>query len=270
MSDDHLADELNDYAAHLHGVGRLPTPVEIRQLASRRRQRKAVTATFGLVLVGMLGLGFAVTRTAGAPPSSTPTPPAPTPSRPSDASPSTGASPSGTSSPSSRTPEPGASSGSQGPPLYSSDVSVLKRLGVEFNVGVLIDVADDGLDRYMEVGPNGVVDFTGTSRTDNTMMALKPARVPSRTDETKNRVVIAPPFYNEDLGPGQCVTDTAPGVLKLQTCEPGSAAQTWQVYPAGDSGQFELHGPKTVIRVNEGKITSGEGYVGLQTITFAD
>ncbi|TCB97192.1 hypothetical protein E0H26_13025 [Micromonospora zingiberis] len=152
----------------------------------------------------------------------------------------------------------------------TSDVSVLERLGVTFNAGVLIDVADDGLDRYMEVGRNGVVDFTGTSRTDNTMMALKPAQVPSRTDETKNRVVIAPPFYNEDLGPGQCVTDTAPLQLKLQTCKPGSAAQTWQIYPAGDSGQFELHGPKTVIRVNDGKITSGQGYVGLQTIKFAD
>ncbi|WP_173036688.1 hypothetical protein [Phytohabitans flavus] len=149
-------------------------------------------------------------------------------------------------------------------------MSQLERLGIDLNVGVLIDVADDGLDRYMAVGRNGVVDFTGTERTDNTMMALKPAQVRKRDDNTKNRVVIAPPFYNEDLGSGYCVADTAPGLLKLATCAPGSAAQTWQVIPGGDSGQFELHGPKTAIRVHNGRITTrGEGYVGLQTIRFA-
>jgi hypothetical protein len=153
----------------------------------------------------------------------------------------------------------------------TSDVSELERLGIDLNVEVLIDVADDGLDRYMEVGRNGVVDFTGTGRTDNTMMTLKPAQVSKRNDATKDRVVIAPPFYNEDLGRGYCVADTAPGVLKLATCAPGSAAQTWQVVPGGDSGQFELHGAKTVIRVDNGRITTnGKGYVGLQTIKFAD
>jgi hypothetical protein len=155
--------------------------------------------------------------------------------------------------------------------LVSSDVSQLETLGIDLNVGVLVDVADDGLDRYMEVRRNGVVDFTGTERTDNTMMALKPAQVRKRDEASRNRVVIAPPFYNEDLGRGYCVADTAPGVLKLATCVPGSAAQTWQVIPAGDSGQFELHGPKTAIRVHNGRITTGsEGYVGLQTIKFAE
>jgi hypothetical protein len=42
------------------------------------------------------------------------------------------------------------------------------------------------------------------------------------------------------------------------------------VVPAGDSGQFELHGAHTKIRVNKGEITTGKkGYVGLQTLNFS-
>jgi hypothetical protein len=60
--------------------------------------------------------------------------------------------------------------------------------------------------------------------------------------------------------------DTAPAVLRLASCKAGAANQTWQVVPGGDSGQFELHGVHTDIRVNNGKITTGnQGYVGLQT-----
>jgi hypothetical protein len=100
------------------------------------------------------------------------------------------------------------------------------------------------------------------------MMELKPARVAKKS--LRNRVVIAPPFYNEDLGPGYCVADTAPGKLRLATCKAKTANQTWKVVPAGDSGQFELHGAHTKIRVDKGKITTGaRGYVGLQTIAFA-
>ena len=151
----------------------------------------------------------------------------------------------------------------------TSDVSQLKSLGITLDEGVLIDVADDGLDRYLEIGENGV-DFTGTSKKDTTMMALKPARVAKRTEDTKNRVVIAPPFWNEDVGTGSCVVDKSRGVLDLATCKAGALDQIWEVVPAGDSGQFELHGAHTDIRVEAGKITTdGQGYVGLQTIKFA-
>jgi hypothetical protein len=154
--------------------------------------------------------------------------------------------------------------------LVSSDVSQLKSLGIIMNDGVLIDVADDGLDRYLEVG-EGSVDFTGTSKKDTTMMAFQPAKVPKRTDDTKNKVVIAPPFWNEDLGAGSCVNDESPGHLGLDTCEDGALDQIWEVVPAGDSGQFELHGAHTEIRVEKGLITVGDqGYVGLQTIKYGD
>ncbi len=152
-----------------------------------------------------------------------------------------------------------------------SDVSQLKTLGITLNAGMLIDVADDGLDRYLAVGKGGAVDFTGTrsSADDNKMMSLKPARVASKS--LRNRVVIAPPFYNEDLGAGSCIADTAPGKLRLATCKAAAANQTWTVVPAGDSGQFELHGMHTPIRVNNGKITTdSQGFVGLQTITFPE
>lgn len=154
----------------------------------------------------------------------------------------------------------------------TSDVSQLKKLGIQINESVLIDVADDGRDRYLNIGAGGVLDFTGTPKSDdaNKMMSLKPAKVVKKKKPAKNRVVIAPPFYNEDLGPGSCVADIKKGVLRLATCKVGAANQIWHVVPAGDSGQFELHGAHTKIRVHKGKITTGrKGYVGLQTIDFA-
>jgi hypothetical protein len=153
----------------------------------------------------------------------------------------------------------------------TSDVSQLKKLGIQINGSVLIDVADDGLDRYLSVGDGGTVDFTGTPTSDETnrMMSLKPAKVLKKAHPAKNRVVIAPPFYNEDLGKGSCVADIKKGVLQLATCKVGAANQIWHVIPAGDSGQFELHGAHTKIRVNKGTITTGKkGYVGLQTLDF--
>jgi hypothetical protein len=101
---------------------------------------------------------------------------------------------------------------------------------------VLIDVADDGQDRYLQIGTTSV-DFTGTTKVDSTMMSLKAAPVRQR-----NRVLIKPLFWNEGLGKGSCVADTAGAGLTLETCETGRAAQVWQVRPAGDSGHFELHG----------------------------
>jgi hypothetical protein len=154
----------------------------------------------------------------------------------------------------------------------TSDVSQLEDLGIQINESVLIDVADDGLNRYLSVGQGGVVDFTGTPTSDdaNKMMFLKPAKVVKKAKPAKNRVVIAPPFYNEDLGPGSCVADTKKHILRLATCKKGAKTQTWHVIPAGDSGQFELHGAYTKIRVNNGRITTGDkGYVGLQTIDFS-
>lgn len=149
------------------------------------------------------------------------------------------------------------------PATATSDLSQLKSLGITLNDGVLIDVADDGLNRYLAVGKNGVVDFTGTSATDATMMSLKAAPV-----SQKNRVVIKPPFYNEDLGAGSCVADTSGTALKLETCVAGQASQIWTIVPAGDSGQFELHGKFGVINVDNGKIVASGGYVGLQTKKF--
>ncbi|MET8148755.1 hypothetical protein ACIBSW_17815 [Actinoplanes sp. NPDC049668] len=145
-----------------------------------------------------------------------------------------------------------------------SDLGELERLGIDLNEGVLIDVADDGVDRWMQVGRNGV-DFTGTTRTDSTMMSLKAAPV-----REKNRVLIQPPFWNEEVGAGHCVADTAGAALRLEVCKRGKAAQVWTIVPAGDSGQFELHGKYGVIRVEDGKITTGgSGRTGLQTIRFA-
>ncbi|GLY02463.1 hypothetical protein [Actinoplanes sp. NBRC 101535] len=147
----------------------------------------------------------------------------------------------------------------------TSDVSQLRKLGIVLDEGVLLDVADDGLDRYLAVGRNGVVDFTGTARTDATMMVLTAAPGAGR-----NRVVIRPPFYNEDLRAGKCVQDTAGAALTLATCEAAEPAQIWTVEPAGDSGQFELRGKYGILEVDGGKIiTGGGGYTGIQTIRFA-
>ncbi|GAA2554650.1 hypothetical protein GCM10010435_26450 [Winogradskya consettensis] len=146
----------------------------------------------------------------------------------------------------------------------TSDLSQLERLGIDVGEGVLIDVADDGEDRYLQVGRNGV-DFTGTSRTDSTMMALKAAPV-----SAKNRVLIKPPFFNEDLGKGSCVADTKGAALALETCQAGRAAQIWTVVPGGDSGQFELKGAYGIVTVDNGRITTGgSGRTGLQTIPFS-
>lgn len=147
----------------------------------------------------------------------------------------------------------------------TSDLSGLGITGIRAGASVVLDVVDDRVDRFLQVGDGGRVDFTGTSRSDTTMMSLHPAAVPA-----KNRVVIKPPFWNEDLGNGSCVADTAGAALKLETCRPGKASQIWRVALAGDSGLFELHGAYGVISVAGGRITAGKGHTALQILPFAE
>ncbi|MEU1752700.1 hypothetical protein ABZ436_08620 [Micromonospora matsumotoense] len=146
----------------------------------------------------------------------------------------------------------------------TSDLSGLRITGIKTGKSVLIDVAGDGVDRFLQAG-QGEVDFTGTDRTDSTMMAIYPAAVAA-----KNRVVIKPPFWNEEVGGGYCVADTAGAALKLENCQDGKASQVWRVALAGDSGLFELHGAYGVIGVRNGRITaSGDGDHGLQVLPYA-
>ncbi|BCJ65752.1 hypothetical protein [Polymorphospora rubra] len=146
----------------------------------------------------------------------------------------------------------------------TSDLSGLGITGIKAGRSVLIDVAGDGVDRFLEVGQGGV-DFTGTGRTDSTMMSLHPAAV-----SAENRVVIRPPFWNEEVGGRYCVADTAGAALALETCEDGKSSQVWRVVPAGDSGLFELHGAYGIIGVRDGRITvSGDGHTGLQVVPYA-
>ncbi|GLY25690.1 hypothetical protein [Micromonospora sp. NBRC 101691] len=147
----------------------------------------------------------------------------------------------------------------------TSDLSGLGITGIRAGKSVLIDVADDGVDRFLQVGQAGV-DFTGTGRTDSTMMSLHPATV-----SAKNRVVIKPPFWNEEIGGGYCVADTPGAALKLENCQDGKASQVWRVALAGDSGLFELHGAYGVVSVKDGRITtSGDGSTTLQVLPYAE
>jgi hypothetical protein len=149
--------------------------------------------------------------------------------------------------------------------LVKSNVSEMRDLGVIIGEPVLIDVTDDGLNRYLAVGKKGRVNFTGKRRNTNTQMTLMPAYA---AKPAKNRVTIMPDWYNEDLGPAQCVTDVRKGVLQLRDCKKGAANQRFKLVPFGDAGAFEMSGKHTHIMVDNGKITSKNGYVGLQTIDF--
>lgn len=198
---------------------------------------------------------------ATAPPSAATAPPGNSPSAPVAPSTSAAGGRETTAPPTRNTPNGAA------PPQTGtlSDLSQLRALGIDIRVGVLLDVADDGVDRFLQISTDGKVDFTGTARADSTMMALQPAAVKAR-----NRVVIKPPFWNEDLGAGSCVADTAGAALTLETCRPAKASQVWQVIPAGDSGQFELRGAYGILRVENGRLTTAErGRTGLQTLPFA-
>ncbi|MDG4824744.1 hypothetical protein O7635_23080 [Asanoa sp. WMMD1127] len=150
------------------------------------------------------------------------------------------------------------------PARGTSDLAALERAGIDLGVTVLIDVADDGVDKFLEVGTDRVVDFTGHARTPSTMMSLWAAPVLA-----ENHVVIKPSYWNTKPGDDNCVADTLAKPLVLETCEPGKASQIWRVSLAGDSGQFELHGAYGVIRVQDGAINSADGgRTGLQTVPF--
>ncbi len=284
MSDDRIDDGLNAYADSVRRTTRPTGGADIRRRARQRKQRRAYAAAFGVVLMGSVGLGVAVSRQSPDRPAeplpaasvSTPVLPLPT-IPPTTTTPPTSTTPTAPTTPT--TPPSSAPSRTSatpsGPadarPALTSDVSQLRELGIDIGPGVLIDVADDGEDRWMQIGDGGVVDFTGATRTDTTMMSLQPAPVTARTDATRNRVTIKPPFWNEGAeGDGHCVADTPGAALALETCRAGDAAQVWTVLPAGDSGQFELEGRYGVVRVDDGRITTDPtGRVGLQTIPFA-
>jgi hypothetical protein len=140
----------------------------------------------------------------------------------------------------------------------TSDLSGLQITGIKAGKSILLDVADDDEDRFLQVGDNGRVDFTGTTRTDTTMMSLHPAAVAA-----DNRVVIKPPFWNEDLGDGYCVATTRTAALKLEVCKPGKPSQIFRVQLAGDSGLFELHG-------TNGILTTPSGRTALQVLPYAE
>ncbi|MGA5301197.1 hypothetical protein ACPCHT_14785 [Nucisporomicrobium flavum] len=224
MSDDRIEEGLHAYAEHVQRTATVAPARTIRERAARRRTRRAAVAAFAAVLLAGFGIGL----TLGRPGNETPAVP-----------------------PVSISPRVLPSSS------VSSDVTRLEELGIDLNVGVLIDVADDGVDRFLEAGQGGVVDFTGTAKGDSTKMALRPA--PTRA---RNEVWIAPPAWNE------CVTATSRTALTLQPCRVGDEAQTWRVVPAGDSGQFELEGRYGILHVDNGLLTGEGGRTGLQTIPF--
>lgn len=227
---------LEAYADHVHRTARLAPAAEIRRRAGRRRRNRAVGASFAVVLIAAVGIGTLLDRR---------------PHRP--------------VVPAGPTPTPSAAAPTTTPPSYRpssstrSNVTQLRTLGVDLGTGVLIDVADDGEDRWMQAGPGGVVDFTGSAKDDTTEMSLQPAPVTG-----KNRVLIIPVAQ-----PGMCVTDTPEVALTLRACRDGEQAQIWRVVPAGDSGQFELEGRYGILKVDRQLIDYGQsGRTGLQTIKF--
>lgn len=253
---------LDAYAEHLQRTARLAPAGEIRHRAARRRRNRATGAAFAAVLITAVGVGAVLIRDPDRPLS----PAGPVTAGPSDPGPSSPASsapgPSSTDpsapAPPSRTVTPSVTA--SGGSAVRSNVSQLRQLGIDLETGVLIDVADDGVDRWMQVGADDVVDFTGAAKDDSTEMSLRPAPVTAR-----NRVTIVPPAR-----PGWCVADTPQEPLALRPCRDGDPAQIWRVVPAGDSGQFELEGEYGILKVDERLVAADQsGRTGLQTIRFA-
>ena len=225
MSDDRIEEGLHAYADQIQRSATVAPASEIRQRAAKRRTRRVAAAAAAAVLAA----GFGVGLTLGTPRSETPA-------------------------------DPVVSTSPRVLPSSSvaSDLTQLEELGVDLGTDVLIDVADDGVDRFLEVGRDDVVDFTGTARSDSTRMLLRAAPTTG-----KNEVWLTPSARNE------CVTDTSGAALTLQPCRLGDESQVWRLVPAGDSGQFELEGRYGIVRVDEGLITSGtSGRTGLQTLRF--
>ncbi|GAA2706704.1 hypothetical protein [Actinoplanes palleronii] len=231
MSDDQVNSGFRAYADHLQRTADLAPAAEIRRRGDRRRRNRAAGAAFAVVLIAAVGIGVGLDR---GPDRSVP------PIGPS-ASPSV------------------AASRSKAVPSVTSNLSQLKRFGVDFNTGVLIDVADDGVAHWMQVGADDVVDFTGGVKDASTEMSLLPA-----STTTPNSVVVVPVAR-----PDSCVTDTPDVPLRLQPCQDGDPAQIWELVPAGDSGQFEMKGAYGTLRVDDKLVEEQQtGWVGMQTINF--
>ncbi|KUL22744.1 hypothetical protein [Actinoplanes awajinensis] len=226
MSDDQVNSGFRAYADHLQRTADLAPAAEIRRRGDRRRRNRAAGAAFAVVLIAAVGIGVGLDR--GPDRSVPPIGPSASPS----ASPSV------------------AASRSKAVPSVTSNLSQLRRIGVDLNTGVLIDVADDGVDKWLQVGAGDVVDFTGAVKDSSTEMSLLPAAT-----TTPNSVVIVPVAL-----PDSCVTATPSAPLQLQPCQEGDEAQIWEIVPAGDSGQFELKGAFGIQRV--------DGRTGMQTINF--
>ncbi|MFC3499604.1 hypothetical protein ACFOOK_01130 [Micromonospora krabiensis] len=238
MRDDHLQEGLRAYADRVERGATVAPANEIRRRAGLRRRNRTVGAAFAVVLVTALGAGLAVNRGGD---QGRPFEPAVTPST--SVSPSTGIT---------------ARPGPRPTGNVTSDVSQLRQLGVDLQTGVLIDAADDGVDRWMQFRDDATVDFTGTAKDSSTEMVLHPAPTTA-----VNSVQIVPKAFGN-----QCVAATQAPPLKLVPCEVNDASQVWRVVPAGDSGQFELEGAYGILRVDGGLITTSSGYSGLQTIRF--
>ncbi|WP_045740247.1 MULTISPECIES: hypothetical protein [Actinoplanes] len=228
MPDDEMQSSLQAYADHLQRGATMAPATEIRRRGDRRRRNRAAGGTFAAVLVAAAGVGLTLDRGD-------------------QNQPVLPAGPSASASIIPYTP---------GTPL-SSDVSQLDRIGVDLGTGTLIDVADDGADRWMQIGADDGVDFTGTAKDASTRMSLRAAPV-----MVKNQVLIIPVAR-----PDSCVTAVSPVTLALQPCRDGETAQIWEIVPAGDSGQFELSGEHGILRVDGTLVASG-GRSGMQTIPF--
>jgi hypothetical protein len=162
-------------------------------------------------------------------------------------------------------PSPSAAPTTKGPKLVKSDMSELENFAIDFGVPVVITTSGDAGDEYvLDAHPDGSVDFTGTAVTETTRMTMRPAKVRKRTERNKNSVIIVASPATTTSAPESCVTDEREGVLTMQPCEPGAAAQSWRLVPYGDSGMFELNGAHTAIEVDEGKIVKEDGWSALQ------
>lgn len=242
MSDENLETRLHAYANHLQTTASPAPAAVIRDRGDRRRRNRAVGATFAGVLIALVGVGVALDRgdDRSMPPAG------PLPSATVATSPSAG---------------PSTSASSVRPTSsVLSDVSQLRSIGVALDAQVLIDVADDGADHWMQVGAGHDVDFTGSAKDDSTAMTLTAAPVTGL-----NRVLIMPLTL-----PGSCVAATPQAPLALRDCQIGDATQIWKVVPAGDSGQFELEGKFGILKVGDKSLVAADqsGWTGMQTITF--
>lgn len=265
-SDDHIQRQriqrgLDAYAEHVQRTASLAPAGEIRRRAARRRRNRATAAAFAAVLVTAVGVGTLLINN----PDRGVNPTGPVTSGPASPGPSASASPTSAASsptavpPTSGRPTVGPSATPSRARTVTSNVSQLRQLGVDLETGVLIDVADDGVDRWLQVGADDVVDFTGAAKDDSTEMSLRPAPVTAR-----NRVTIG-----VVARPGWCVADTPQESLVLRTCRDGDRAQTWRVVPAGDSGQFQLEGEYGILTVDDRLVAADQGgRTGLQTIRF--